>query len=84
MSVQVTILDMKMKRVNLSVDKSTPIKILRQLFKEKGGDGSNNQWKYDGQILEDDNIKLENVKGFDPEEMAIAVTTNVRGGYKIK
>ena len=75
--------DMKMKTITLYVDKSVTIGFLRNLFREKGGDGINNQWKYDGRILDDDDIKLENVQGFDPEEMAITVTTNVRGGYLI-
>ena len=83
MNVEVTIIDMKMKTITLYVDKSVTIGFLRNLFREKGGDGINNQWKYDGRILDDDDIKLENVQGFDPEEMAITVTTNVRGGYLI-
>lgn len=83
MNVEVTIIDMKMKTITLYVDKSVTIGFLRNLFKKKGGDGINNQWKYDGRILDDDDIKLENVQGFDPEEMAITVTTNVRGGYLI-
>ena len=83
MNVQVIIIDMKMNRVNLLVDKSITIGNLRKKFEEEGGNGSNNQWKYDGQILENDNLKLEEIKGFDPDEMAITVTTNVRGGYII-
>lgn len=83
MNLKVTIIDMKMKTITLYVDKSVTIGFLRNLFREKGGDGINNQWKYDGKILDDDDIKLENVQGFDPEEMSITVTTNVRGGYLI-
>lgn len=83
MNLKVTIIDMKMKTITLHVEKSTTIGNLRELFKKKGGDGINNQWKYDGKILDDDDIKLENVQGFDPEEMSITVTTNVRGGYLI-
>ena len=83
MNLKVTIIDMKMKTITLYVDKSVTIGFLRNLFREKGGDGINNQWKCDGRILDDDDIKLENVQGFDPEEMAITVTTNVRGGYLI-
>ena len=81
MNVQVQFIDMKQKIVNLFVDKSITIGKLRKKFEENGGNGSNNQWKYDGQILENDNIKLEDIKGFDPDGMAISVTTNVRGGY---
>ena len=81
MNVQVQFIDMKQKIVNLFVDKSITIGKLRKKFEENGGNGSNNQWKYDCQILENDNIKLEDIKGFDPDGMAISVTTNVRGGY---
>ena len=81
MNVQVQFIDMKQKIVNLFVDKSITIGKLRKKFEENGGNGSNNQWKYDGQILENDNIKLEDIKGFDPDGMVISVTTNVRGGY---
>jgi hypothetical protein len=80
MNVEVSIIDMKMKIITLHVEKSVTIGKLRKLFKKKGGDGINNQWKYDGRILDNDDIKLENIQGFDPEEMAITVTTNVRGG----
>ena len=80
MSVSLTILDMKLKPITFSVDKSTTIGEIRKIFVSNGGNGGNNQWKYDGKILENDEQKLENVEGFDPEEMAISVTTNVRGG----
>ncbi len=80
MSVPLTIIDMKMKTINISVDKSITINEIRKIFVEKGGEGANNQWKYDGEILKNDNQKLEDVKGFDSEGMAISVTTNVRGG----
>ena len=80
MSVPLTIIDMKMKTINITVDKSITINEIRKIFVEKGGDGANNQWKYDGEILKNDNQKLEDVKGFDSEGMAICVTTNVRGG----
>ena len=56
MNVQVQFIDMKQKIVNLFVDKSITIGKLRKKFEENGGNGSNNQWKYDGQILENDNI----------------------------
>ena len=80
MSVPLTIIDMKMKTINITVDKSITINEIRKIFVEKGGDGANNQWKYDGEILQNDNQKLEDVKGFDSEGMAISVTSNVRGG----
>lgn len=80
MSVPLTIIDMKMKTINISVDKSITINEIRKIFVERGGEGANNQWKYDGEILQNDNQKLEDVKGFDSEGMAICVTTNVRGG----
>ena len=80
MSVPLTIIDMKMKTINISVDKSITINEIRKIFVERGGEGANNQWKYDGEILKNDNQKLEDVKGFDNEGMAISVTTNVRGG----
>ena len=84
MSVTVTIIDMKLKQIVLTVDKSATIGEIRKLFVDKGGNGGNNQWKYDGEILNDDDQRLENVQGFEPdqEEMAIGVTTNVRGGLK--
>ena len=66
--------------INISVDKSITINEIRKIFVERGGEGANNQWKYDGEILQNDNQKLEDVKGFDSEGMAICVTTNVRGG----
>lgn len=80
MTVELTIIDMKMKTIYLEVDKTITINEIRKLFVEKGGEGANNQWKYDGEILKDDNQRLENVKGFDSDGMAISVTTNVRGG----
>ena len=83
MSVTITIIDMKMKQIVLMVDKRTTIGEIRKLFISKGGNGGNNQWKHDGEILNDDDQRIENVKGFEPEqeEMAIGVTTNVRGGF---
>ena len=78
MSVPLTIIDMKMKTINISVDKSITINEIRKIFVERGGEGANNQWKYDGEILQNDNQKLEDVKGFDSEGMAIYV--NVRLG----
>lgn len=81
MNVQVIFIDMKQKNVNLFINKSITIGRLRKKFEKNGGNGSNNQWKYDGHILENDNIYLENIRGFDSEGMAILVTTNVRGGY---
>lgn len=80
MSVIVTIIDMKLKQIILKVDKSITIGELRELFVDKGGNGGNNQWKCDGEILTDNNQRLQDVKGFEPEEMAISVTSNVRGG----
>ena len=80
MSLQLTIYDMKLKPISFNVDKSTTIGEIKKIFTSKGGDGGLNQWKYDGHILEDDNQKLEDIEGFDPEEMAMSVTTNVRGG----
>ena len=82
MPVKVCIIDMKLKQIILDVDKSITIGELRKLFKEKGGRGEYNQWKYDGEILKNDNQRLQDVKGFDEEEMAISVTTNVRGGVE--
>ena len=78
MSVPLTIIDMKMKTINICVDKSMTINEIRKIYVEKGGEGANNQWKYDGEILQNDNQKLEDVKGFDSEGMAIYV--NVRLG----
>ena len=80
MSIELTIIDMKMKQIKLFVDESTTIGEIRKKFVEKGGDGGNNQWKYDGNILQDDNQKLNNIQGFDREGMAFSVTSNVRGG----
>ncbi len=80
MTVEVTIIDMKLKQIILKVDKSITIGELRKLFVEKGGNGGYDQWKYDGEILKNDNQRLQDVKGFDEEGMAISVTTNVRGG----
>lgn len=80
MSVTLNIIDMKLKTIVLYVDKEQTIGEIRKLFVTQGGDGGNNQWKYDGEILSNDNTKLKNIKGFDEEEMAFSVTTNVRGG----
>ena len=78
--LEITIIDMKMKTVIFNVNKCATIGELRKIFVEKGGDGANNQWKYDGKILKNDNQKLQDIEGFDEEGMAISVTTNVRGG----
>ena len=56
MNVQVIFIDMKLKNVNLFINKSITIGRLRKKFEKNGGNGSNNQWKYDGHILENDNI----------------------------
>ena len=80
MTVRVDIIDMKMKCITLEVDKSITIGELRKLFDSKGGDSVNNQWKCEGEILSDDNQRLQDVKGFDSEGMTISVTSNVRGG----
>jgi hypothetical protein len=80
MSIPLTIIDMKLKPINISVDKSITIGEIRKLFVEKGGEGANNQWKYDGEILKDDNQRLEDIQRFDSDGMAISVTNNVRGG----
>ena len=56
MNVQVQFIDMKQKNVNLFINKSITIGRLRKKFEKNGGNGSNNQWKYDGHILENDNI----------------------------
>lgn len=80
MSVELTIIDMKMKPIILYVNETTKIGEIRKLFVSAGGDGGNNQWKYDGNILKDDNLQLKNIQGFDREAMAFSVTSNVRGG----
>lgn len=80
MTVKVTIIDMKMKAITLDVDETITIGELRKLFASKGGDSNNNQWKYDGNILKNDSQRLKDVEGFDPEEMAISISSNVRGG----
>ena len=80
MSVRLTIIDMKMKTINIDVDKGITLNEIRKLFVEKGGEGANNQWKYDGIILKNDNQRLEDVERFDSDGMAISVTNNVRGG----
>ena len=64
MSIPLTIIDMKLKPINISVDKSITIGEIRKLFVEKGGEGANNQWKYDGEILKDDNQRLEDIQRF--------------------
>lgn len=80
MSVHITIIDMKLKSIEIDVDKNTTIGELRKLYISRGGDGRDNQWKYDGNILRNDSQKLKDIEGFDPEEMAFSVLCNIRGG----
>ena len=83
MSVEVTIIDMKMKTFTFVVDKSITIGELRKLYKDKGGNVANNQWKYDGEILKNYVQRFQVVKGFDPNGVSIIITSNVRGGGPI-
>ena len=77
--VPLTIIDMKMKMIQFFADPYTTIGEIKKIFVSKGGEGVNNQWKYDGEILKDDNQILMDVKGFDPEGMAMSITSNIRG-----
>ena len=77
--VPLTIIDMRMKMIEFLVDPFTTIEEIKKIFVSKGGEGGNNQWKYDGEIIRDNQILMD-IKGYDPEGMCLSVYSNVRGG----
>ena len=78
MSVTLMIFYKKCNCCQLSVSPESSIGEIKKLFVSKGGIRDYNQWKYDGNILKDDQI-LKNVEGFDPEEMNIQAS-KIKGG----
>ena len=74
----IILIDPKGKECELEVNENDTIKKVKEQYFQKIGSRTNNQWKYDGRVIKDNNQTLKDL-GIEDEDK-IVVNSEVRGG----
>jgi hypothetical protein len=81
MNIVIIVDDTKGESKEIKVLTSDTISICKKKYKAAGGINNNEKWKYDGRVINDETITLEQL-GVENEDHFI-LSSNIIGGNKI-